>query len=56
MSAESDGLGRAISVLTAVCRSLINGTVAVVDDLDLHLHPRVVRWILEQYASDRNPN
>ncbi len=56
MSAESDGLGRAICVLATVCRSLIDGTVAVVDDLDLHLHPRVARWVIEQYASDRNPN
>ena len=56
ISAESDGLKRALQVLTAVCSSLLEGSVAVVDDLDLHLHPRVVRWILEQYASDRNPN
>ena len=56
LSAESDGLKRALQVLTAVCSSLMEGSVAVVDDLDLHLHPRVVRWILEQYTSDRDPN
>ncbi len=53
---ESDGTLRAIEVLTAVCRALIEGRAVIIDDLDLHLHTRVARWIVEQFSSERNPN
>jgi hypothetical protein len=53
---ESDGVLRATEVLTAVCEALINGRTVIADDLDVHLHPRVLRWIVEQFSSERNPN
>ena len=53
---ESDGVKRAVEVLAVVCDALIGGKVVIVDDLDLHLHPRVVRWIVEQFSSERDPN
>lgn len=53
---ESEGVLEAVKVLTTVCRALMDGETVVYDDLDLHLHPRVLRWIVEQFSSERNPN
>ena len=56
METEPAGMLRVLSVITEACASLAGGTVLVCDDMDLHLHPRVTRWIAEQFASGRNPN
>ncbi len=53
---ESDGVLKAVEVLTAICGALIDGKTVIADDLDLHLHPRVLRWMIEQFSTDRNPN
>ncbi len=53
---ESDGVLKAVETLTAICSALMEGRTVIADDLDLHLHPRVLRWIVEQFSTERNPN
>lgn len=52
----SKGTLRALQVLSAVCEGLMEGSAVILDDMDDGLHPRVVRWIAEQFSEDRNPN
>ena len=53
---ESQGVKRLFSVLLPIVQALYTGGIAVIDDLDVHLHPILLRELLGMFQnSDSNP-
>ncbi len=52
---ESSGVQKIFEMLPFVVRSLADGEVLVVDELDVRMHPVLLRYIIQLY-SDKNSN
>ncbi len=52
---ESESVKALLRLIPSVCEALVMGKTIVINNMSC-LHPRIVRWIIEQFSSDRNPN
>lgn len=52
---ESSGVQKIFEMLPFIARSLVDGVVLVVDELDMKVHPVLLRYIIQLY-SDKNSN
>jgi hypothetical protein len=52
---DSDSAKAILGIIRAVCEALQLGETIVIKNM-WGLHPRVIRWIVEQFSSERNPN
>lgn len=54
---ESDGVKRYISIIDQTLKAIEQGCLLLIDDLDIHLHPLLLRHILSQFhGQENNPN
>ena len=54
LSDESDGTRRLMTLSPAIERTLANGGVLIVDELDRELHPMLVTYVLSRYMEREN--
>ena len=56
MANESQGVKRLFAILLPIVQALYTGGIAVIDDLDMHLHPILLRELLNMFQNpDSNP-
>ncbi len=56
MDIESAGTRSMFGFVGPLIDALENGKVLVIDELGVHLHPTLTRWIVAQFSRGNNPN
>lgn len=53
---ESAGTRCMLGMMGPLVDALINGKTLIVDEFGSYFHPLLVRWIIDQFSADGNPN
>lgn len=53
---ESAGTRCMLGIMGPLVDALINGKTLIVDEFGSYFHPLLVRWIIDQFSADGNPN
>ena len=55
-SEESDGTKKLFEYAGGLLRAIDHGATVCIDELDSSLHPRIIRFLVEQFQHSNNPN
>ena len=53
---ESAGTSCMLGMMGPLVDALVNGKTLIVDEFGSYFHPLLVRWIIDQFSADGNPN